>query len=293
MTIPVWSSVSLTATGKKLKQIVDRFPGNHGDYYITSSNRPHTPNSHHGGRLNYGGSRTSAIDIGFNYGSSGYQDRARELAKWLYQWSGDTVELISTIGSGGYYVKNQSRTGGYAVETHRDHIHFATSDALANRLLSKIPKLDSTPPPQRDDLDMADLLWFTSNKTQKLKKNEVTVVEWQGGNHKNVSASNPFVTFLFQEKNFTGHVRGRVVGFDEDGNFASPQYRVQMGKVTDDKTGVNEPPNPLFTGAVFTTSEFALPMDEVTRKGERLRLYVTALTDGVEWREGKVAGWQW
>lgn len=130
--------------GRLLLRIVQILSGDRG-YYITSAYRD-TPD-HHGG-LVYNGSNTAAIDIGFNYGSSGYRDHAKYLAAKLHAYSGQTVELIvSDIGgptSGGYYVKNQRRVGAYAVAAHRNHIHFATSEALAKQILAKLEDGDQT-----------------------------------------------------------------------------------------------------------------------------------------------------
>ncbi|GAA3729673.1 hypothetical protein HDA32_006079 [Spinactinospora alkalitolerans] len=44
------------------------------------------------------------------------------------------------------------------------------------------------------------------------------------------------------------------------------------------------------TASSSTTTEFNASLDEVTFDGERLRVYVTALVDGCEWRSGKVTG---
>lgn len=153
MAISVWDSADVGHVGSKLKEILDHYPGDHDGLYVTSAYRP-GENSHHGG-LVYGGSNTAAIDIGFNYGSSGYQKRARELAEWLYQFSGDTVELIiSKVGTNyrnnGVYVKHQRRVGPYAHRgsnasvRHENHIHFATSEALADRILSKLRSKEDT-----------------------------------------------------------------------------------------------------------------------------------------------------
>lgn len=143
-------STPFTATGRKLLKIVDLLVADSPyDYYITTSYRQNDNGSHHGGQLSYGGSPTAAIDIGFKYGSSGYQTRARWLASRLYAMSGDIVELIvSKVGTSnsnsGYYVKNQRRVGAYAHTgptpswRHEDHIHFATSSVLADRMIGKL-----------------------------------------------------------------------------------------------------------------------------------------------------------
>jgi hypothetical protein len=155
MTIRTWSGVQYSAVGQKLKRIIDHYPGRHADYYVTSSHRPHTPNSHHGGRLTYGGSRTSAIDIGFSYnGSAASTARGRLFAEWLLQFWPDTVELIHVFGpsgTNGTFVKNQRRVGPYAVAAHRNHVHFAASSALADRILSRLQTSSPPPAPPAED----------------------------------------------------------------------------------------------------------------------------------------------
>lgn len=151
MALRVWNSVQFNAVTRKLQRIVNHYPGNHGLYYITSGHRPHTPNSHHGGRLSYGGSPTSAIDIGFNYnGTAASTARGRVFAEWLHEQWRDTVELIHVFGptgTNGTFIKNQRQVGPYAVSTHRDHIHFAASSALADRILARLePPTPPTPP---------------------------------------------------------------------------------------------------------------------------------------------------
>lgn len=134
MSIPVWNGVHIGPTGQKLKQIVDSYPGDQSRFYITSAYRAGDP-GHHGG-LFYNGSPTAAIDVGFSYPNNTAQSFA--LARWLYDFSEDIVELIHSNSRGGSFVKNQVKVGPYAAADHWNHIHFATSSALADRLLGKI-----------------------------------------------------------------------------------------------------------------------------------------------------------
>lgn len=149
-------NVNIGPTGRKIVAILDRYPGSHAGLYLTSGYRPGDP-GHHGG-LSYRGSPTAAVDIGFGYGTSGYQARARGLAAWLYQHSRYHVELIvSRVGSphtnGGYYVKNTARVGPYAHTgsnpsvRHENHIHDAMSSALADAM-SKAIGSSPAPPSQ-------------------------------------------------------------------------------------------------------------------------------------------------
>ena len=71
----------------------------------------------------------------------------RDVAKWLYDnFANDTVELIHTTPFNtdrGFYVDNQKKYPGGAVydaETrreHRDHVHFACSKKLAQKILAR------------------------------------------------------------------------------------------------------------------------------------------------------------
>lgn len=135
MSIPVWGGVSLTATGRKIKQILDYYPGAKGHLYITSSHRPHNPGSHHGGRLSYGGSPTAAVDIGFGY-PSGNRTGGQGIANWLKDnFRADIVELIHNPR---WYIKNGRNVGPYAVAIHYDHVHVAMSSAQADRILRRL-----------------------------------------------------------------------------------------------------------------------------------------------------------
>lgn len=135
MSIPVWGGVSFTATGRKIKAIIDKYPGAKGHLYITSSHRPHNPGSHHGGRLSYGGSPTSAVDVGFGY-PSGNRTGGQGLANWLKNnFRADIVELIHNPR---WYIKNGRNVGPYAVAIHYDHVHVAMSSAQADRILRRL-----------------------------------------------------------------------------------------------------------------------------------------------------------
>lgn len=75
MPIPVWSGVTFSSTGQKLRQIIELYPGDKSKFYFTSSLR-NTPNDYHGGRLSYGGSPAAAVDIGFGYPNNTAEVRA-------------------------------------------------------------------------------------------------------------------------------------------------------------------------------------------------------------------------
>jgi transcriptional regulator CtsR len=74
----------------------------------------------------------------------------RDVAEWLYnRFAADTVELIHTTPyttDAGFYVKNQRKYlggGPYDKQTrlqHRNHVHFATSRALAEKILARLGK---------------------------------------------------------------------------------------------------------------------------------------------------------
>lgn len=136
MTIPAWGGVSFTSTAQKIRRIVDAYPGNKSKFYITSSYRAHTPGSHHGGRLSYGGSPTAAVDYGYHW----YNDYngGNGLARWLRNFRSNIVELIHTPSN--TYIKNGRNVGPYSVALHRDHIHIAMSSAQADRVLRRLGK---------------------------------------------------------------------------------------------------------------------------------------------------------
>lgn len=145
-TITVWNSVNLLPTGRKILEIIRLVAAPLPyDYCITSGNDgDHGSVSHHYG-LTYNGSPTAALDIGCWYAGRADADaRGRALARALYTHYDLTVELIvSGVGSGlnsagGYYVKNQRKVAPYAVSAHYNHIHFATSSALADKMLARL-----------------------------------------------------------------------------------------------------------------------------------------------------------
>jgi lysozyme len=126
--------------GRLLVRILEHYPKR--GLTITSAYRP-GPRSHHRG-LVYGNSPTAAVDLITNQGAAGMRD----VAKWLYdRFAADTVELIHTTPFStdrGFYVKNQKKYPGggpYSAQTrreHRDHVHFASSKGLAQRILARL-----------------------------------------------------------------------------------------------------------------------------------------------------------
>jgi hypothetical protein len=139
--------VKIGPVGKLLARIIEFYPRKR-EVYISSAYRP-GPGSHHGG-LSYGGSPTAAIDIGGGGLNPAGSRKMRDVAKWLYDnFAADTVELIHTTPYNtdrGFYVKNQRKYPGggpYGPQTrreHRDHVHFATSKALAQKILARLGK---------------------------------------------------------------------------------------------------------------------------------------------------------
>jgi hypothetical protein len=158
-TVPVWSSVEMGTTGRKILEIIRLTAASLPyDYCITSGmDGDHGGVSHHYG-LSYNGSPTAALDVGCWRSRSDPAARGRALAKALYAQSDLIVELIvSGVGSGlnaygGYYVKNQRRVSPYAVSAHYDHIHLATSSALADQWLGRLK--ESPDPVMFSDLDL-------------------------------------------------------------------------------------------------------------------------------------------
>ncbi len=140
--VKVLPGVRVGPVGKLLVRILEHYP-KRGEIYVSSAYRDE-PGSHHGG-LTYRGSPTAALDI-----AAGSAAKMRDVAKWLYdRFAGDTVQLIHTTpfaNDRGFYVYHQRRNPGgsiYGSKTraeHRDHVHFATSKALAQKVLAKLGK---------------------------------------------------------------------------------------------------------------------------------------------------------
>jgi Glycosyl hydrolases family 25 len=136
--VAVRPGVRIGPVGRLLLQILNRYP-KRGEIAISSGYRPQEGRSHHAG-LSYNGSPTAALDI-----VAAGPARMRDVARWLYtSFAGNTVELIHTTpfrDDNGFYVKNQVKHPGggpYGPQTrreHLDHVHFATSKALAQRIL--------------------------------------------------------------------------------------------------------------------------------------------------------------
>jgi hypothetical protein len=151
--VKVLPGVRIGPVGKQLVRILEHYPKK-AEIAITSGYRPER-GSHHGG-LVYRGSPTAAIDIGGGGLNPTGSRRMRDVAKWLYnRFAADTVELIHTTPyttDAGFYVKNQRKYPGggpYDKQTrqqHRNHVHFATSKALAKKILARLGKPRS---PQR------------------------------------------------------------------------------------------------------------------------------------------------
>jgi lysozyme len=147
----IQAGVRVGPVGRQVLRIVNHYP-RAGSLTITSGFRPEA-RSHHRG-LVYGNSPTAALDIWANSAAG-----MRDVAKWLYdRFAGDTVELIHTTpfsNDRGFYVKNQRKYPGggvYGPQTrreHRNHVHFATSKALAAKILSRLEAKRPAAPPAR------------------------------------------------------------------------------------------------------------------------------------------------
>jgi hypothetical protein len=130
--------------GNKIIAIAEHYPNNNQIYVTSGMDGDHGATSHHYG-LTYAGSPTAAIDFGF--GGSSHPAAGRDFAKWWYdRFWGLTVEEIHTTPFNtdqGFYVKNQRRYpgggpfAGATARAHRDHVHIATSSALADQILAR------------------------------------------------------------------------------------------------------------------------------------------------------------
>jgi len=151
------------------------------------------------------------------------------------------------------------------------------------------PDTDET---EGDFLDMADMVWFSSSTTQKLKKGEPVCITWDNATDKKVTKDNQYATIAFADTKVLGTLEGEVIAKDADGNLIEPNYEVMLGKVKGDKAA-SAKPSPLFRAGSYPNTKFARPITEVTQKDERLRVYVQQLGEGdYEWRGGKATMFQ-
>jgi len=163
---PGWpQSVKVGPTGQIMLQVMEFYP-NKADVVLNSGldsdHGPRPNGSHHYG-LRYAGSPTCALDFVSKRGAAGMRD----LARWLYQWSADTVELIHTTpfaNDQGFYVNHGSRWPGgrgygnpndsrSTAGQHKDHVHWAASKAQLEKILANLrrrfpvqPKPKPVPP---------------------------------------------------------------------------------------------------------------------------------------------------
>ena len=144
--VTIDKGVIIGPVGSLLVKIFEFYP-KRDEIRITSGYRPGT-SDHHGG-LSYNGSPTAAIDIaGRSSGVTPETSRImRDAAKWPYDnFSGDIVEEIHTtpFADPGYYVKDQKKNPGGSIygaatrNAHKNHVHFATSKALAEKILAQL-----------------------------------------------------------------------------------------------------------------------------------------------------------
>lgn len=143
--VKVNPGVKVGRVGGLLVRILGHYP-KVGEIYITSAYRKGA-RDHHGG-LTYQGSPTAAVDIGAGGVNPEGSRRLRDVAKWLYDTFADLiVEEIHTTpynDDRGFYVKHQRKNPGGSVygaqlrAQHRDHVHFATSEDLAHKILARL-----------------------------------------------------------------------------------------------------------------------------------------------------------
>lgn len=139
------TNVSTGPLGRRMIAFVEKYyPAVH-ELYITSAYRPNESGSHHSG-LWYKGSRTAAVDFGAYDDSEPNSKDQRDMglfADWLFKHFWDlTVELIHTQPHNDHftYVKDQRKVGAYATAAHVNHIHWATSHALMDKIEARAKK---------------------------------------------------------------------------------------------------------------------------------------------------------
>lgn len=140
MPVKILASADIGNTGRLIVQIANLYP--QAQLMTVSSGRDgnHGPTSHHYG-LVYKGSPTAALDfVGIPGGGVTDDDAVRMsrfAAWWKTNFTPETVELIHS-GGDGYFVKKGSTVAPYAKRAHWDHVHVATSKALAERILARL-----------------------------------------------------------------------------------------------------------------------------------------------------------
>ncbi len=138
------SSVEIGGTGKLILQIANRYPKAHLVTVSSGSDSNHGTVSHHYG-LTHKGSPTAALDfVGVSGGGVTADDIQRMIkfaAWWKTNFAAETVELIHS-GGAGFFVRNGQAVPPYARRAHWDHVHVATSRALAERILARfVPRI--------------------------------------------------------------------------------------------------------------------------------------------------------
>jgi hypothetical protein len=140
---------------------------------------------------------------------------------------------------------------------------------------------------------MARYEQWNSSVERALPANEPTAVRFNSSaSNGNPSDSNLYTTFLFANRKMTGTAIGRVICLDEDGNWVEPSYRVFVGRNHDGDPGA-QAPRGRYRGAIYTTSEFAHPIDGVSSANshQRLRLFIEPLKPGHRITHVQLRGW--
>lgn len=198
----------------------------------------------------------------------------------LMRWRPGLLPLWGSDGDFGDETEAGVRTFQTANSLTVDGVYGPQS---ANKLRELLTPAPPTPPPPRvpeGDETMSRMEWFSTNTRTPLEKGKRTPIRWHNsGRYSAVTQDNPYVTILFQNQKFTGEVVGEVTG----------PVLLEVGKVDGAKTG-DAVPDVVFRGRE-KNGKFDAPINEITWNNERLRLYLTALEDDVEWVGGKVTGW--
>lgn len=152
-----YSSVTTGPLGERIIALVEKYYPYKNEIYVTAgTDGDHGASSHHYG-LSYGGSPTAAIDFGA-YDDAEPNDKDQRdmglLADWLFENFWDlTVELIHYQPHNDHVtmVRNQQKVSGYGSATdqaHVNHVHFATSAALMDKIEARAAqRFGSVPAP--------------------------------------------------------------------------------------------------------------------------------------------------
>jgi peptidoglycan hydrolase-like protein with peptidoglycan-binding domain len=145
----------------------------------------------------------------------------------------------------------------------------------------------TTPPPVsvpdlEEMIDMGRAEHWEVTLEQELPVGQPYAVRWDTSDTNSaVSPENRYATFLFSGRRFAGTASLRVVPRAAlGGSWEELAFRVEVGQVPADAAQASEPRSSWGSG-IYRTSEANHAVDGAAGQGQRLRLWVTALSPGL------------